>query len=418
LPGLGSGRPLSRDLQDRFEGAFARDLSSVRIHRGARAARVAGALRSRAFTYGQNIVFGSGQPSPSSPAGAHLLAHELAHTIQQRSGRSVIQRKPFAHDSCSTKQAAKIEDAVDRAPGWLRTAIQSLDDPEAISSELWTHFRLRPTDRDGIRTVREKLQMMKEGASTSFPLLCEADSSCQRGLPEGAEEVAFVRQEAGLRALVLASQHVRTWSMGFCEAGFKAGRRTFTGYYIHELAHAFAQLGPDSSYRGDSDYPGSTPLENADSYESFVVALNAVARLRIGFSPLAGYFGNTGSYAFVLAADLVTNKPLLLGVDLSGGVSAALTTDGRLTLLGRVGLEREIPRVPARVGLSVVGGYEPTDSSAASDSPRWFAGGGLNLGIHLNRRIDLTADAVLLRNFGSEEDRRRLLLSLGLRYDF
>jgi hypothetical protein len=39
-----------------------------------------------AFTSGSNIVFSPGTFNPSTRSGEHLLAHELAHVIQQRNG--------------------------------------------------------------------------------------------------------------------------------------------------------------------------------------------------------------------------------------------------------------------------------------------------------------------------------------------
>ncbi len=57
--------------------------SKVRIHTDTAAADSARAIGALAYTVGTEIVFGSGQYSPRSRSGQHLLAHELAHTIQQ-----------------------------------------------------------------------------------------------------------------------------------------------------------------------------------------------------------------------------------------------------------------------------------------------------------------------------------------------
>jgi Domain of unknown function (DUF4157) len=61
------------------------DFSSVRLHRtGAeRACRV---LRARAFTVGSDVYFAAGAFAPHTPAGLRLLAHEVAHVVQQRRG--------------------------------------------------------------------------------------------------------------------------------------------------------------------------------------------------------------------------------------------------------------------------------------------------------------------------------------------
>jgi hypothetical protein len=58
------------------------NLGDVRVHTGGRAADSARRLGARAYTVGRDIVFGSGQYAPATPAGRGLLAHELAHVAQ------------------------------------------------------------------------------------------------------------------------------------------------------------------------------------------------------------------------------------------------------------------------------------------------------------------------------------------------
>ncbi len=92
----GGGSPLTADQRSYFEPRFERDLSDVRIHTNSAANAAAAALSARAFTLGPHIAFGSGQFRPQSADGRHLLAHELAHTIQQTgapSSPALIQRQ-------------------------------------------------------------------------------------------------------------------------------------------------------------------------------------------------------------------------------------------------------------------------------------------------------------------------------------
>jgi hypothetical protein len=62
------------------------DVGRVRIHTDARAAEAADALGARAFTIGSDIYFGAGEYAPGTGPGRKLLAHELAHTVQQQRG--------------------------------------------------------------------------------------------------------------------------------------------------------------------------------------------------------------------------------------------------------------------------------------------------------------------------------------------
>jgi hypothetical protein len=88
-----SGRPLDASVRTGIEARLGGDFGRVRLHTDRAAARTAAALSARAFTVGEHVVFGEGQYAPGSAAGRALLAHELAHTAQQRAtGAQVVQR--------------------------------------------------------------------------------------------------------------------------------------------------------------------------------------------------------------------------------------------------------------------------------------------------------------------------------------
>ncbi|HTV16800.1 MAG TPA: DUF4157 domain-containing protein [Acidobacteriaceae bacterium] len=79
----GSGQALPALLRGRFEGSLGADLSAVRVHTGLASARAAQAAHARAFTLGQDIHFNDGAYDPVSGEGQRVLAHEVAHTVQQ-----------------------------------------------------------------------------------------------------------------------------------------------------------------------------------------------------------------------------------------------------------------------------------------------------------------------------------------------
>lgn len=84
LPRLGSGEPLAGGQRRRLESAFGDSFPEVRLHHGREAARLSRSLGARAFTYGSDVVFGAQQYAPGTARGDALLAHELAHVLQQR----------------------------------------------------------------------------------------------------------------------------------------------------------------------------------------------------------------------------------------------------------------------------------------------------------------------------------------------
>jgi hypothetical protein len=96
VPG-GVGTSLPALVRHDLEPRFGHDFSRVRIHADERAADAAGAMHARAFTVGRDIVFGAGMYRPETAAGRSLLAHELAHVVQQSGGAPSRSGFPALH---------------------------------------------------------------------------------------------------------------------------------------------------------------------------------------------------------------------------------------------------------------------------------------------------------------------------------
>jgi outer membrane protein OmpA-like peptidoglycan-associated protein len=77
------GESLNSETRRFFEPRFGFDFSRVRVHADSSAAASARAVDATAYTVGQHIAFDSGKYDPHSPPGRQLIAHELAHTVQQ-----------------------------------------------------------------------------------------------------------------------------------------------------------------------------------------------------------------------------------------------------------------------------------------------------------------------------------------------
>jgi hypothetical protein len=93
------GRPLDAGTRAFMEPRFGQDFSGVRVHTDGKAAEAAGAVQAKAYTVGNNVVFGSGEFSPGTAEGQRLLGHELAHVVQQgNSSLATLQRQPAGDD--------------------------------------------------------------------------------------------------------------------------------------------------------------------------------------------------------------------------------------------------------------------------------------------------------------------------------
>lgn len=80
---LGAGEPLDAQTRAYFEQRMDADFSDVRIHTDSAADLACKQINAHAFTFGRHIVFANGQYQPGTAQGKQLLAHELAHVLQQ-----------------------------------------------------------------------------------------------------------------------------------------------------------------------------------------------------------------------------------------------------------------------------------------------------------------------------------------------
>lgn len=102
------GRELDAATRAFMEPRFGFDFSRVRIHDGPAAAQSAHGVNARAYTVGQHLVFGAEEYAPATHEGRRLIAHELAHVVQEAGGggQPVLQRDVRKEEAKDPKQAA------------------------------------------------------------------------------------------------------------------------------------------------------------------------------------------------------------------------------------------------------------------------------------------------------------------------
>lgn len=91
----GGGQPLDVSARRSLEDHFQSDLSDVQVHTDSEAAKSAARMDALAYAAGRDLYFAAGMYSPASRDGQRLLAHEVAHVVQQSSGMTPgIAEKP------------------------------------------------------------------------------------------------------------------------------------------------------------------------------------------------------------------------------------------------------------------------------------------------------------------------------------
>ena len=175
------GRPLDAATRADMEQRFGNPFDHVRVHDDAGAAQSAADVDAHAYTVGHHVVFGSGQYRPGTDSGRHLLAHELAHTIQQdglqRAGTSALVDQGPEYRRLEADADRMADAAMARAPVGTATRAQR---PVLARAG-------RKLDDGAVAPPSAKKKKATIGAVTVTP-----DSAFERETPKGAT----VRQES------------------------------------------------------------------------------------------------------------------------------------------------------------------------------------------------------------------------------
>ncbi len=285
-----SGQPLDSATRSFFEPRLGMDLSGVRTHTDSRADQSAQAVNALAYTSGRDIAFRAGAYAPSTASGGRLLAHELAHVAQQNGATPTLQREEkkdagqgpkeviSVHTDCDEGQARMIAQAIVNAQGMLRAArewfISGEPNDPRLKGLLRSHFHSDSDEtRRAVHSKLTRVSTILEVAGDGKVLFNCVEASDPECLKRAKTTDAYVTPGQGYRIYLcprfftkdLGSDD-RTWVM------------------IHEVCHVAGAMGDryidvfGSTESGTCFGPlmfRDQPLENADSYTSFVKCLVA-----------------------------------------------------------------------------------------------------------------------------------------------
>jgi hypothetical protein len=176
------GRHLEPALRQDMEQRFGHDFSRVRVHSGAVAEQSAREVNANAYTMGHDIVFGAGRFTPGTHEGRRLIAHELTHVVQQRSGLQLADG--------SSPSAATATPVVQRQVPTTTPAAVPL-----ARVATWENVSTAADDK----AMREKLDIEWIGSLPDFLL-----SQIDREFSTSKEDAAFakmMKNDAGAKKL-------------------------------------------------------------------------------------------------------------------------------------------------------------------------------------------------------------------------
>jgi hypothetical protein len=309
-----SGQPLDGTTRRFMESRFDFDFGDVRVHADAQAARSAGAVGASAYAVGRDVVFGAGQYAPNTQKGRGILAHELAHVVQQNptsgnvfqggltigpsdgaaereaqgvSASIVAGSRPNAeiHSSprqiqrtdvqdCTDEQKKGITDAVNAAGPGITATVNSISQPKltpAANKALVAYFGASGPGKAA--SIAAKLGKINSGIP-GVTIECESPGSLFYG-HFCDENLAYVRPVPAFFGL----GNIHTCQPQFNNLTPTQRAETI----IHEGAHRFAGAGDKAYYTLDC---GETPetkalsddqrMDNADSFGCLVQTLGGI----------------------------------------------------------------------------------------------------------------------------------------------
>ncbi|MEV0293903.1 DUF4157 domain-containing protein [Nocardia sp. NPDC050710] len=169
----GGGAPLAAADRTYFETGFGSDFSQIRVHTGAQAGAATRAIGARAFTSGHDVVFGDAEYQPGTASGRWLIAHELAHTLQQSEmpgylQRLTITRHTLTSGACGERNVEWVFslDAAAPADGYIVQQVENFEfvracpepaiGPSGPIGKFWEAWPVRQGAKVDWTTVRDR----------------------------------------------------------------------------------------------------------------------------------------------------------------------------------------------------------------------------------------------------------------------
>lgn len=163
-----SGAPLDPQIRRQMEARFGESFAAVRVHDDPDAHRAAADLDSKAFTVGQDIRFSEDRYAPHTTEGKRLLAHELAHVVQQRRGGDAPALDPDAsHEVAADRAASAVVQGSATVQVAGATGIGVAREPEDEKKKKNSKKKKRPEERSSTPPVRTPSPRAKPKASVT-----------------------------------------------------------------------------------------------------------------------------------------------------------------------------------------------------------------------------------------------------------
>jgi hypothetical protein len=240
-----------------FEPRFGYDLSQVRVHSDERAAVSARSVGALAYTVGPHIALAANMFVSSSDAGRHIVAHELAHVLQQSQRASVTLQRWTYEDSCGSLLDV-LSNADDMAQDMVQKAIAALSNSQPdpwVDKSLFNWFGISASNPNKADFVAAILGVY--GQISSHFNAGDYDYECNcHDCPDPSVDLGCTSIGQGPITVCMANQH--------------GGTPGTAATIVHEMSHRFPGL-DDYSYCEPTcvNLAPDKAIGNAASYKEF-----------------------------------------------------------------------------------------------------------------------------------------------------
>jgi len=262
----GGGQPLPQSVRAFFEPRFGHDFSRVRVHTDAEATQSAQAMNALAYTVGRDVVFGAGRYVPESADGKRLLAHELAHVVQQANAAAVqnqMQLRP-TNDAQEAEADQVTSQLVEGTASTPRISISRALRQESIQRYSFGKgdgpvfsdgSYLGPVPPEHRARVEAALNIISRVVNNprDFPECPRFfQEHCRPGSPTALYDAfnqAVVWYNYGARRGLLGIMARGTPHIGYTDLSYRASPWAIAATLIHELMHVCGQYDHDIADR-------------------------------------------------------------------------------------------------------------------------------------------------------------------------
>jgi hypothetical protein len=245
-PGAGAGQPLPAVVQRKMEQLFGRSFADVRIHIAPQAA----AIGAHAFTSGSHIYFAPGRANFETAEGQRLLAHELGHVVQQRSGRVPNPLAPHAaviQDHALDAEASRMAARAAQQPATPRVPLPPAARPAPfapVQRKTGGVIQLIKYKEAQAALTKDEMILLDTWLTARSPgqgsSQQDTDSLGKTMLLEGVPSVAALREILGLydRHVRRAKQHDNSYETAVIDALYDhvSKSRILTTYATSQLS--------------------------------------------------------------------------------------------------------------------------------------------------------------------------------------